>query len=271
MKYLLVVGFSCDMYRKKPRARIFVDDKLINEFDIPHQKNNLKIAIEKFFLNRHTLKPFSKDNEFFNLKIKNFPSLQFYEIEIEQKKEQLKLRIDIENNDSNSTNGFITKSTLLNFQLLYFFPYNIKILSHLNTIRMKNIREDKGLTYGIYSVLEPNLNGSSWYIDTDINTKNRETGIAEIYKEIEKIKAEPIPQNELETAKNYYLGSFLKSLDGPFSLADRLKIIIDNKLSDSYYPEFVSILNETTSASLQDLANKYFDTENIVEVVVGKK
>jgi predicted Zn-dependent peptidase len=136
---------------------------------------------------------------------------------------------------------------------------------------MKNIREDKGLTYGIYSVLEPNLHGASWYIDTDINTKNRTEGITEIYNEIKKIQSDPIPQSELETAKNYYLGSFLKSLDGPFSLADRLKIIIDNTLADTYYPEFVSILNSTSSKELQELAVKYFDTENIVEVVVGKK
>ena len=56
MKYLLVLGFCCDVYRKKPRARIFVDDKLINEFDIPHQKNNLKIAIENYFLNHYIIK-----------------------------------------------------------------------------------------------------------------------------------------------------------------------------------------------------------------------
>lgn len=136
---------------------------------------------------------------------------------------------------------------------------------------MKNIREDKGLTYGIYSVLEPNLHGASWYIDTDINAKNRDAGIAEIYKEIEKIKTEPIPNEEINTAKNYYLGSFLKSLDGPFSLADRLKIIIDHNLTNNYYPEFVSILNETTAQDLQALANKYFSTDAIVEVIVGKK
>jgi hypothetical protein len=173
MKYLLVLGFCCDVYRKKPRARIFVDDKLIDEFDVPHQKNNLKIAIENYFLNRHTLKPFSKDNEFLNLKIKNFSSLQFYEIEIEQKKKQLKLRIDVENNDSNSTNGFMTKSTLLTFQLLYFFPYNIKILSHLNTIRMKNII---GKNYAWYR--RPNNNLFDIIYNSQWHGKNKQSFIS---------------------------------------------------------------------------------------------
>lgn len=136
---------------------------------------------------------------------------------------------------------------------------------------MKNIREDKGLTYGIYSVLESNKYGSNWYIDTDINSKNRELGIKEIYREMQIIREELISEEEIKLAKNYYLGSFLKSLDGPFSLADRLKIMIDNNLPATYYPEFVSILNQTNSHELRDLANKYFDTDNIVEVIVGKK
>ena len=38
MKYLLVVGFACDIYRQEPRARIFIRDKLIDEFYIlPHK------------------------------------------------------------------------------------------------------------------------------------------------------------------------------------------------------------------------------------------
>ncbi|OYU97584.1 MAG: hypothetical protein CFE21_04630 [Bacteroidetes bacterium B1(2017)] len=136
---------------------------------------------------------------------------------------------------------------------------------------MKNIREDKGLTYGIYSVLEPFQKASVWYIDSEINTKNREQGITEIYKELKNIRESLIPIEEFETARNYYLGSFLRGLDGPFSLADRLKIIIDNNLPNSYYPDFVSILNRTNPKELQELANKYFTEENIVEVVVGKK
>jgi predicted Zn-dependent peptidase len=136
---------------------------------------------------------------------------------------------------------------------------------------MKNIREDKGLTYGIYSVLEPLKDASNWYIDSEINNKNREQGITEIYKELDNIRRVEIPEEELNTARNYYLGSFLRGLDGPFSLADRLKIMIDYKLPNNYYPEFVATLNNTTSQDLLETANKYFDPNNIVEVIIGKK
>jgi zinc protease len=136
---------------------------------------------------------------------------------------------------------------------------------------MKNIREDKGLTYGIYSVLEPFKSASMWYIDSEINSKNREIGLEEIYKELRLIRNIQIPNEELLTAKNYFLGSFLRSLNGPFSLADRLKIMVDYKLENNYYPNMVNKLNEITSSQLLNIANKYLGEENIVEIVVGKK
>lgn len=136
---------------------------------------------------------------------------------------------------------------------------------------MKNIREDKGLTYGIYSVLEPMKLGSNWYVDSEVNSKNKSLAIDEIYKEINTICTQEIPKDELVVAKNYYLGSFLRGLDGPFSLADRLKIMIDNSLPNDYYPQFVTVLSNTNSEELLATANKYLNPGNIVEVVVGKK
>ncbi len=179
----------------------------------------------------------------------------------------------LEKNDSVQSAIRIGKISILrtheDFRKLQFL--NLIFGGYFGSRLMKNIREDKGLTYGIYSVLEPFKETSVWYIDSDINSKNRESGINEIYKELHRICSEPIPKEEIETARNYYLGSFLRSLDGPFSLADRLKIMIDYELPASYYPDFVKILNSVGAEELQALAQKYFAEENIVEMIVGKK
>lgn len=182
-------------------------------------------------------------------------------------------RFFIEKNDSVQSAIRIGKPcigrTHDDFRRLQFL--NLIFGGYFGSRLMKNIREDKGLTYGIYSVLETYKESATWYIDSDINTKNRENGLIEIYKEMAIIRDQAIPKAELETARNYYLGSFLRSLDGPFSLADRLKIMIDYRLTNSYYPDFVSVLYNTSALDLQELANKYLGEENIVELVVGKK
>ena len=146
MRYLLVVGFACDVYCKEPQARIFFGNKLIDEVSIQHHKDIYSAGVKKFMKNRHVLQPFS-NLEFNYMQLKNFPPLRFYEIEIDQKEQQIELRIEIKNNDSNYNNGFMTRSTLLKLQVCYFFPFNKKLLSRLVKIYEKNFAKKN---YGWY-------------------------------------------------------------------------------------------------------------------------
>lgn len=142
MRYLLVIGFACDVYRQNPRSRIFFDNKLIDEFYIQNNKDTLTPAIENFFLNNYILKPSPMD-ALLNLSMKNFAPLRFYEIEVDQTKNQQELRIEIKNNDSNYNNGFMTNSTLLRLQVCHFFPLNKELLARLVKIRKKNLINQK--------------------------------------------------------------------------------------------------------------------------------
>jgi len=163
MKYLLVVGFACDIYRQEPRARIFVGDKLIDEFHIPHHKDTLSTVVKEFQQNKHILQPFFF-NEFVNIRTKNFPPLRFYEIDIEQTQNQLELRIDINNNDSNYNNGFITKSTLLQLQVCHFFPLDKELLSRLVKIRKKNFINENYAWFwnNRNTIFNLSVNGIEW-------------------------------------------------------------------------------------------------------------
>jgi zinc protease len=155
------------------------------------------------------------------------------------------------------------------FRKLQFL--NLILGGYFGSRLMKNIREDKGLTYGIYSSIEPFKTVGLWYIDCELNYKNRVAGIEEILNEIKKIQLELVPIEELETAKNYYIGSFLKSLDGPFSIANRLKIMIDNNLDNNYYSDFIEIIKNISSDELQSLSKKYLDENKLIQIIVGKE
>jgi predicted Zn-dependent peptidase len=148
---------------------------------------------------------------------------------------------------------------------------NLILGGYFGSRLMKNIREEKGLTYGIYSAIEAYPYDACWYIDTEMNNDLCETGITEIYKELDRLRSELIGEKELKTAKNYLLGSFLRSIDGPFSLADRFKILKDFDLEYSYFYEFIEIIKNTTAERLKELANLYFKEEDLTRVVVGTK
>jgi hypothetical protein len=125
MKYLLVVGFFCDVYRREPRARLFFNDRLIDEFNIQHQPEN-KYLIPPAMGTKHVLEPFScvivKE-----YKKKYFPSLRFYEIDVDDQLKISQIRIDIDNDDSNYANGFLSRFTQLKFSVLSLFPLDKKI------------------------------------------------------------------------------------------------------------------------------------------------
>jgi hypothetical protein len=137
MRYLLVVGFACDIYKKEPQARIFLNNRLLDEFQILYYKDTLGTTMKKFWENTHVLQPVLL-NEIHALQKKNFPPLRFYEIDIDNNLDQIELRVEIKNSDNNYTNGFMTSSTLLKLQLCYFFPLNQKLLLRLVKFRKKN-------------------------------------------------------------------------------------------------------------------------------------
>jgi predicted Zn-dependent peptidase len=146
---------------------------------------------------------------------------------------------------------------------------NLVLGGYFGSRLMKNIREDKGLTYGIYSVLESYLDDGCFYVEADVNNDKTHIAIEEIYKEINTLCVELVPEKELSTAKNYLLGSLLRSIDGPFTIVDRNRILLDYRFKSNYYDEFIEIINTTTAEEIRDLCNKYFKPENLVEIVCG--
>ncbi|MBW7844968.1 MAG: insulinase family protein [Bacteroidia bacterium] len=134
---------------------------------------------------------------------------------------------------------------------------------------MKNIREDKGLTYGIYSVLESYYDDGGFYIEADVNAQKSEIALKEIKHELQKLCTDPVSEKELNQAKNYFIGSLLRSIDGPFSIMDRNRIIIDYEHSMNYYNEFFDIINSTNGNEIRDIFVEYFEPEKLVEVVCG--
>lgn len=136
---------------------------------------------------------------------------------------------------------------------------------------MKNIREEKGLTYGIYSSIESYWEGGAFYVETEINNELRETGRTEILHEIARLREYLLPDQELNLVKNYLLGSFLRSIDGPFAIADRYKMLLDYGFTYEYYQDFVDTIKHVSASELRALANTYLQEKDLSTVIVGKK
>ncbi|MBS1507707.1 MAG: insulinase family protein [Bacteroidetes bacterium] len=153
-----------------------------------------------------------------------------------------------------------------------YFP--LLLLNHIlggyfGSRLMKNIREDKGLTYGIYSSLHPFKNSGMFSIGADVNKENKEIVFTEIKKELALLRDVAISEEELTTSKNHFLGSLQLEVANPFSSFDKIKNIRLNGLSDDYYKLLFSSIRSSSASSLKEIANKYLIENSFHEVSVG--
>lgn len=134
---------------------------------------------------------------------------------------------------------------------------------------MSNIREDKGYTYGIGSGVHPHLHSGYFFISTEAGTAVRDAAITEIYKELHRLTVEPVSDTELLLVKNYLIGSFQRSLDGPFALADRFRGIHLFGLTYDYLDNYLQLLQSITPEKVMEVANKHLQPESMTEIIVG--
>jgi predicted Zn-dependent peptidase len=133
---------------------------------------------------------------------------------------------------------------------------------------MRNIREDKGYTYGIHSLVTPYLHGGSLVVSTEAGRDVAEAAVKEVYREMEALCNEPAPEEELLLVKNYLLGSLLADLDGPFSILYRWRTLILNGFTEDYFNNNVRIYKTVNAKELQTLAQKYYKPDEFYEVIV---
>lgn len=134
---------------------------------------------------------------------------------------------------------------------------------------MSNIREDKGYTYGINSVLYSYKDIGLFYIAADVKQENCQDAIDEIYREIEILKTQLVGDEELHRVKNFMKGNLLRSLDGSFELSDNFRSILKYGLTSDYFQQYLRAISEIDSVEIQRLAQTYFNTNQMVELRVG--
>ena len=134
---------------------------------------------------------------------------------------------------------------------------------------MSNLREDKGFTYGVGSMLSEFNETGYFLIATEVGKEHKDAAIAEIRAEIERIQHELIPAEELDLVRNYLLGQLLKSADGPYAMTDLYVGVQAFGLDISFYDRYIKKIHEITPEKLQLLAQTYLDWSQMTIVSAG--
>jgi zinc protease len=136
---------------------------------------------------------------------------------------------------------------------------------------MKVIRDEMGLTYGIYSFFAANKEPGQFEVSVKTKNESAETVIQETLKQIRIIQSEPVSDQELADAKAYLTGSFPRKLETSRLIADFLAAVQFYNLGDNYISKYPDYINSVTKEDVLRVAKKYLDPENYSLVIVGKQ
>lgn len=135
---------------------------------------------------------------------------------------------------------------------------------------MSNIRERNGYTYHIEAEIDAYGCRNAFMISTETDNEYVEPLLAEVDKELKRLRDEDIPKEELELVRNYTLGELCREYEGVLPKAE---VFISLWLSGQPFEAVNDYLDTVCSVSqteLRSLAQEYLSPEQMSQIVVGE-
>ena len=148
-----------------------------------------------------------------------------------------------------------------------FMVLNTVLGGYFGSRLMSNIREDKGYTYGIYSITQLYRGSIVFYITADVAAEVTQAAVDEVMSEIGRLQQFPIGEEELERVRNYMMGDFIRSIDGVFDLSERYRQMMATHVDEHLTTNILHAIAHVTPAQLQTLAQS--SLTDLDTVVVG--
>ena len=146
-----------------------------------------------------------------------------------------------------------------------------RILGGSGTARLfKNLREDKGYTYGSYSRIRQSRYAASFRATASVRNMVTDSSVVEMMKEINTIRYKKITKSELKNAKAQYIGSFVINVQKPETVAGYALNRELYNLPDNYYETYLEKINAVTIDEVQNAAIKYFRGDKARIIITGK-
>lgn len=154
-----------------------------------------------------------------------------------------------------------------------FFPLAVGVTAlggYFESRLNKNLREDKGYTYGIHAGFQTMQYATFFGIITQVGSQHSQAALHEIEKELKNLQMHEMGEVELEDVKSYMAGSELRNADGPMNQLDSIKDQLLFNLPLSALQKKIINIKKVTAAQVQKAMITHLQWDSLVKVVVGK-
>jgi zinc protease len=123
------------------------------------------------------------------------------------------------------------------------------------------VRDQQGLAYYAYSQIEPRVDGSLWSARAGVDPGNVDLALEAIARELDRMRSELVPEEELRDAKSYLLGVLPLALESHDGVASTLLTIEEFDLGLDFLQRYPAIINALTRADVLEVARRRLDPE----------
>ena len=135
-----------------------------------------------------------------------------------------------------------------------------------------NIREEKGLSYGVSSGFAFGKGPGPFRAGGDVISSKSDVALAEFMKEFRGMQgARPVTDDELQMAKNSLAQSLPERFASVSSIGSAIGQLWLQGLPDDYYQHYSAKIGAVTKADMVRAAKEYIDLDHLSIVIVGDR
>jgi zinc protease len=132
-----------------------------------------------------------------------------------------------------------------------------------------NLREEKGYTYGVYSNLIARKYAGPWTAGGNLRTEVTDGAMTEFLHELNRIRDEKVPEDELEAARRSVVARFALSLESPQQLIGYAITRKAYNFNTEYWDKYPAQIAAIKAEDVERVAKKYINPATMQIVAVG--
>ena len=136
---------------------------------------------------------------------------------------------------------------------------------------MDSIRNERGLAYSVYCYFSAEKSHGSFQFIMQTKNETAQEAIRLANEEIQRIRGQPVTEQEMNDAKDYLIGSFPLRFDTNRKVASFLTQVEFFQLGLDYPERYGDLIGKVSRADVQRVAKQYLQPEKLITVIVGNQ
>jgi len=133
----------------------------------------------------------------------------------------------------------------------------------------RSVREEQGMAYYTYSAVDAGLGPGPFVVRAGVQAVHVEPAVKSILAEIERIRSEPVAEEELENAKLAMVRSLPRMLESNEGIAGFLHQVELFDLGADYLDRYAEAIGAIDSAAVTAAARDLLDPEHYALAIAG--